>query len=183
MGNPKENLILVFEVQHNMYFESCFFSIFLGQHDIPPCVRNVIMHQIKSPRPKKSNATKMIKKLSKTITLPEDPNDPTAFTLHLDQYDHYSLMRRQQKKNTTGTSSNLVKIVGSFSIFMTIAIVITVLCFLCKSLMFFLCTQTAAAAADTQISLLIFEIKKTNLSSFFLLFSDWSDTFKPMTMM
>ena len=142
------------------------------------------MHQIKSPRPKKSNATKMIKKLSKTITLPEDPNDPTAFTLHLDQYDHYSLMRRQQKKNTTGTSSNLVKIVGSFSIFMTIAIVITVLCFLCKSLMFFLCTQTAAAAAaDTQISLLIFEIKKTNLSSFFLLFSDWSDTFKPMTMM
>ena len=118
------------------------FSIFLGQHDIPPCVRNVIMHQIKSPRPKKSNATKMIKKLSKTITLPEDPNDPTAFTLHLDQYDHYSLMRRQQKKNTTGTSSNLVKIVGSFSIFMTIAIVITVLCFLCKSLKFFLCKQT-----------------------------------------
>ena len=144
MGNPKENLILVFEVQHSICIWIIFFSIFLGQHDIPPCVRNVIMHQIKSPRPKKSNATKMIKKLSKTITLPEDPNDPTAFTLHLDQYDHYSLMRRQQKKNTTGTSSNLVKIVGSFSIFMTIAIVITVLCFLCKSQVFFAKTNIDA---------------------------------------
>ena len=120
------------KITHSIFI--AFFSIFLGQHDIPPCVRNVIMHQIKSPRPKKTNANKMIKKLSKTITLPEDPNDPTAFTLHLDHYDHYSLMRRQQKKKATGTSSNLVKIVGSFSLFMTIAIVITVLCFLCKYL-------------------------------------------------
>ena len=92
------------------------------------------MHQIKSP-PKLAteNPKKKIKKLSKTITLPEDPYDPTAFTLHFDQYDEYSLMRRQQMKNAKARKSrHTVKVVGSFSFLMTIGIIITVLCFLCK---------------------------------------------------
>ena len=123
---------------------SVYFSVFNGlhdaaaisasQHEIPPCVRNVIMHQIKSP-PKLAteNPKKKIKKLSKTITLPEDPYDPTAFTLHFDQYDEYSLMRRQQMKNAKARKSrHTVKVVGSFSFLMTIGIIITVLCFLCE---------------------------------------------------
>ena len=90
------------------------------------------MHQIKSPRPPAN--PKMMKKLSKTITLPEDPYDPTAFTLTgFDHYDQHSLMRRQQiKKANSRKSRQVVKIVGSFSLLMTIGIVITVLCFLCK---------------------------------------------------
>ena len=109
-------------------------AISASQHEIPPCVRNVIMHQIKSP-PKLAteNPKKKIKKLSKTITLPEDPYDPTAFTLHFDQYDEYSLMRRQQMKNAKARKSrHTVKVVGSFSFLMTIGIIITVLCFLCE---------------------------------------------------
>ena len=52
-----------------------------GNHDeIPPCVRNVILQQLQRPKPNSTHTIKMMKKLSKTINVPDDPSDPTAFT-------------------------------------------------------------------------------------------------------
>ena len=99
-----------------------------GNHDeIPPCVRNVILQQLQSPRP--PNNPKMIKKLSKTITLPDDPSDPTAFTVFHDHAMYYNIPKY---KSRSKRSRQVAKIVGTFSFLMTMGIVILVLCLLCK---------------------------------------------------
>ena len=99
-----------------------------GNHDeIPPCVRNVILQQLQSPRP--PNNPKMIKKLSKTITLPDDPSDPTAFTVFHDHTMYYNIPKY---KSRSKRSRQVAKIVGTFSFLMTMGIVILVLCLLCK---------------------------------------------------
>lgn len=86
--------------------------------EIPPCVRKVIMQQLQSPTPPPHNP-KMIKKLSRTITLPEDPSDPTAFTIPYDASKHLPSRSRRSRQ--------VIKIVGTFSFLMTMGIVITVL--------------------------------------------------------
>ena len=91
--------------------------------EIPPCVRKVIMQQLQSPTPPPQNP-KMIKKLSRTITLPEDPSDPTAFTIPYDASKHLPSRSRRSRQ--------VIKIVGTFSFLMTMGIVITVLLCLCK---------------------------------------------------
>jgi len=97
-----------------------------GNHDeIPPCVRNVILQQLQSPRP--PNNPKMIKKLSKTITLPDDPSDPTAFTVFHDHTMYYNIPKY---KSRSKRSRQVAKIVGTFSFLMTMGIVILVLCLL-----------------------------------------------------
>lgn len=98
--------------------------------EIPPCVRNVILQQLQTPRPPTN--PKMMKKLSKTIQLPDDPSDPTAFTV----YDHplFYDTNGNKFKSKSRRSRQVAKIVGTFSFFMTMGIVITVLCFLCKFL-------------------------------------------------
>jgi hypothetical protein len=94
--------------------------------EIPPCVRNVILQQLHCPPVPPQNA-KMMKKLSKAILLPEDPHDPTAFTV---SYDRYMMERKKKKKSRR--SMQVVKIVGTFSFLMTVGIITTVVCFFCK---------------------------------------------------
>ena len=96
--------------------------------EIPPCVRKVIMQQLQSPTPPPHNP-KMIKKLSRTITLPEDPSDPTAFTI---PYDAYLKYNSRNVPSRSRRSRQVIKIVGTFSFLMTMGIVITVLLCLCK---------------------------------------------------
>ena len=96
--------------------------------EIPPCVRKVIMQQLQSPTPPPQNP-KMIKKLSRTITLPEDPSDPTAFTI---PYDAYLKYNSRNLPSRSRRSRQVIKIVGTFSFLMTMGIVITVLLCLCK---------------------------------------------------
>ena len=95
------------------------------RNEIPPCVRNVILQQLQSPKPPEN--PKMIKKLSRTITLPEDPSDPTAFTIPYDQY-----LKCKNSQSRSRRSRQVIKIVGTFSFLMTMGIVITVLLCLCK---------------------------------------------------
>ena len=95
-------------------------------NEIPPCVRNVILQQLQSPTPPPQNP-KMIKKLSRTITLPEDPSDPTAFTIPYDQY-----LKCKSLQSRSRRSRQVIKIVGTFSFLMTMGIVITVLLCLCE---------------------------------------------------
>jgi len=109
---------------HNMTFPA--FECEEIQEEIPPCVRNVILQQLQSPRPPTN--PKMIKKLSKTIHLPDDPSDPAAFTLSHDHPLFYDLSLKNRSKSRR--SRQVVKIVGTFSFLMTMGIVITVLCFL-----------------------------------------------------
>lgn len=90
-------------------------------NEIPPCVRNVILQQLQNPTPPPQNP-KMIKKLSRTITLPEDPSDPTAFTIPYDQY-----LKCKSLQSRSRRSRQVIKIVGTFSFLMTMGIVITVL--------------------------------------------------------
>ena len=97
--------------------------------EIPPCVRKVIMQQLQSPTPPPHNP-KMIKKMSRTITLPEDPSDPTAFTVPYDAYD--SKCHSKHLTSRSRRSRQVIKIVGTFSFLMTMGIVITVLLCLCK---------------------------------------------------
>jgi len=98
-----------------------------GNHDeIPPCVRNVILQQLQSPRPPSN--PKMIKKLSKTINLPDDPSDPTAFTVFHDQ--HLQFYNIPKYKSRSKSSRQVAKIVGTFSFLMTMGIIILVLCLL-----------------------------------------------------
>jgi len=92
--------------------------------EIPPCVRKVIMQQLQSPTPPPQNP-KMIKKMSRTITLPEDPSDPTAFTVPYDAYD--SKWHSKHLTSRSRRSRQVIKIVGTFSFLMTMGIVITVL--------------------------------------------------------
>lgn len=97
-----------------------------GNHDeIPPCVRNVILQQLQSPRPPSN--PKMMKKISKTINLPDDPSDPTAFTVFHDHTMYYNVPKY---KSRSKRSRQLAKIVGTFSFLMTMGIVILVLCLL-----------------------------------------------------
>ena len=124
--------------------------------EIPPCVRKVIMQQLQSPTPPPHNP-KMIKKLSRTITLPEDPSDPTAFTIPYDASKHLPSRSRRSRQ--------VIKIVGTFSFLMTMGIVITVLLCLCKFSKDFIQRKNLV-----------------NTHATFFYFSDWSDTFKPMTM-
>ena len=102
-----------------------------GNHDeIPPCVRNVILQQLQSPKP--PTHPKMMKKLSKIIDLPDDPSDPIAFTQNF--HDHPMYCNMPKYKSRSKRSRQVAKIVGTFSFLMTMGIVITVLCFLCKYL-------------------------------------------------
>jgi len=97
-----------------------------GNHDeIPPCVRNVIFQQLQSPRPPYN--TKMMKKLSKIINLPDDPSDPTAFTQFHDHTMYYNIPKC---KSRSKRSRQVAKIVGTFSFLMTMGIIILVLCLL-----------------------------------------------------
>ena len=98
--------------------------------EIPPCVRNIILQQLQNPPPELMTNPKMIRKLSKTINLPDDPNDPTAFTVFYN--DHPMFQNVPRMKSRSKRSRQVVKIVGTFSFLMTMGIVITVLCFLCK---------------------------------------------------
>ena len=98
-----------------------------GSNEIPPCVRDVILQQLQSPRPPTN--PKMMRKLSKTINLPDDPSDPTAFTVFHDHPMYYNVPKY---KSRSKRSRQVAKIVGTFSFLMTMGIVITVLCFLCK---------------------------------------------------
>ena len=104
-----------------------------GSNEIPPCVRDVILQQLQSPRPPTN--PKMMRKLSKTINLPDDPSDPTAFTVFHDHPMYYNVPKY---KSRSKRSRQVAKIVGTFSFLMTMGIVITVLCFLCKLLLNFL---------------------------------------------
>merc|ERR1712061_903564 len=96
-----------------------------GSNEIPPCVRDVILQQLQSPRPPTN--PKMMRKLSKTINLPDDPSDPTAFTVFHDHPMYYNVPKY---KSRSKRSRQVAKIVGTFSFLMTMGIVITVLCFL-----------------------------------------------------
>ena len=87
------------------------------------------MQQLQSPTPPPQNP-KMIKKMSRTITLPEDPSDPTAFTVPYDAYD--SKWHSKHLTSRSRRSRQVIKIVGTFSFLMTMGIVITVLLCLCK---------------------------------------------------
>ena len=94
--------------------------------ELPECLRNVILqnHLEHINSRSKDNAkakaqAKYLKKLSKSIWLPDDPEDPAAFT----QTPGFTRTSRKP----WCSSKPVYKIVGSFALFMTLGIVIFIL--------------------------------------------------------
>ena len=93
---------------------------------LPPYIQNIIYHSQHAPT-KPQHDAKLLKKLSKSILLPEDPADPTAFTV--------TPGLTRPPKAPWCSSKPVVKIVGTFAILMSLGIIIAIVYVNCEYLM------------------------------------------------
>lgn len=91
---------------------------------LPQYIQNIIYHSQHAP-PKPQHDAKLLKTLSKSILLPEDPADPTAFTV--------TPGLTRPPKAPWCSSKPVVKIVGTFAILMSLGIIIAVVYVNCFS--------------------------------------------------
>ena len=95
----------------------------LEQRDeLPLYLQNIIMHHTHIAKPQ--HDTKLMKKLSKSILLPEDPSDPTAFTV--------TPGLTRPPKPPWCSNKPVLKIVGTFAFLMSLGIIIAILYMNCK---------------------------------------------------
>ena len=93
---------------------------------LPQYIQNIIYHSQHAP-PKPQHDAKLLKKLSKSILLPEDPADPTAFTV--------TPGLTRPPKAPWCSSKPVLKIVGSFAILMSLGIIIAIVYVNCEYLL------------------------------------------------
>ena len=93
---------------------------------LPQYIQNIIYHSQHAP-PKPQHDAKLLKKLSKSILLPEDPADPTAFTV--------TPGLTRPPKAPWCSSKPVVKIVGTFAILMSLGIIIAIVYVNCEYLL------------------------------------------------
>ena len=93
---------------------------------LPTYIQNIIYHSQHAP-PKPQHDAKLLKKLSKSILLPEDPADPTAFTV--------TPGLTRPPKAPWCSSKPVIKIVGTFAILMSLGIIIAIVYVNCEYLL------------------------------------------------
>jgi hypothetical protein len=96
-----------------------------GQHPVsilPQYIQNIIQHHQHISKPQ--HDTKLLKKLSKAILLPEDPSDPAAFTV--------TPGLTRSPKAPWCSSKPVVKIVGTFAVLMSLGIIIAIVYVNCE---------------------------------------------------
>lgn len=91
---------------------------------LPQYIQNIIYHSQHAP-PKPQHDAKLLKKLSKSILLPEDPSDPTAFTV--------TPGLTRPPKAPWCSSKPVLKIVGTFAVLMSLGIIIAIVYVNCFS--------------------------------------------------
>eukprot|EP00095_Tigriopus_kingsejongensis_P008186 maker-scaffold405_size181423-snap-gene-0.40 protein:Tk08186 transcript:maker-scaffold405_size181423-snap-gene-0.40-mRNA-1 annotation:"hypothetical protein EAI_00434" len=89
-----------------------------SNRSLPKYIQNIIVHQqMHTPKPHQ-NDTKMMKKLSKQIVLPDDPSDPAAFTV--------TPGITRPAKPPWCSSKPVLKIVGTFAFMMSLGIILAI---------------------------------------------------------
>ena len=125
---------LSMEISHNTYQhgtrilrQSVSNSHPLVMPQLPQCIQNIILqhhwHLTRAPRIPEAQE-KHLKKLSKHILLPDDPEDPAAFTVSPE-------LTRPDRKPWC-SSKPIPKIVGTFAFLMTCGIIVAILYANCK---------------------------------------------------
>lgn len=120
---------------------------------LPQYIHNIIVHHTHIAKPQ--HDTKLLKKLSKSIVLPEDPSDPAAFTV--------TPGLTRPPKPPWCSSKPVHKIVGSFVFLMSMGIILAIVYFNCEFSLVESCTSCLH-------------------SDLLLSFSGVSKSFKPMSM-
>ena len=94
---------------------------------LPQYIQSIIAHQahVAQTLMRPQHEEKLLKKLSKAIILPEDPSDPSAFTV--------TPGLTRPPKPPWCSSDPVVKIVGTFAVLMSIGIIVLVLIMNCES--------------------------------------------------
>lgn len=93
------------------------------RHVLPQYLENIIHHHAHMAVDTKKDS-KFIKKMSKAIVLPEDPSDPGAFTV--------TPGLTRPPKAPWCSSEPVLKIVGSFAVLMSLAIIAAIVYMKCE---------------------------------------------------
>ncbi len=89
---------------------------------LPGYLENIIRHHTHIAKPQ--HDAKLLKKLSKHILLPEDPSDPAAFTV--------TPGLTRTPKPPWCSSRPVLKIAGTFAVFMSLAIIVAIFYMSCE---------------------------------------------------